>query len=97
MRESFCRVIQIDMITHRANTCQATNREISRQDGIRRALQSLGDTLTEIAKSAESKRGERCPYRSAKDECTFKGGCINKRRQTNGTKLCGGDHKLKWK
>jgi CRISPR/Cas system Type II protein with McrA/HNH and RuvC-like nuclease domain len=76
---------------------QARNEQNAQRERLQKALQSLGETLTDLSKTIESKKGERCPYRSAKDECTYRGGCINKRRQADGTKLCGGDHKLKWK
>jgi hypothetical protein len=64
---------------------------------LRKALSSLGETLSDIVSTAEQKRGERCPYRNAKDECTYRGGCVNRRRRTGQPALCGGDHQLKWK
>lgn len=76
---------------------QAGNEKKEQRERLQKALHSLGETLTDLSKTIESKKGERCPYRSAKDECTYRGGCINKRRLPDGTKLCGGDHKLKWK
>ena len=68
----------------------------ARRERIRRAYKSLGETLSSIMHSVEEKRGERCPYRAATDACTYAGGCINKRRLPDGTKVCGGDHKLRW-
>ncbi len=62
---------------------------------IRAALDRMRDTILEIGAAIEQKKGERCPYRTAQDECTFRGGCINKVREADGTRRCGGDHLLK--
>lgn len=64
---------------------------------LKRALQSLGETLSDIVNAVEDKKGERCPYRNAKDECTYRGGCQNKQRRGRGeAPVCGGDQRLKW-
>lgn len=63
---------------------------------IRRALQSLGETLSDIVSSVEEKKGERCPYRNAQDECTFRGGCRNKVRRPGEAPQCGGDQLIRW-
>jgi len=67
----------------------------ARHERMLNAWRSLSDTVMEIANLMESKMGERCPYRSVTDECTFRGGCVNKRRQAGGIVLCRGDHLLK--
>lgn len=68
------------------------------RDRIRAAMSELESTLRGIVETAEQKRGERCPYRTAKDECTFRGGCVNKQgKGRGGPALCGGDHQLRWK
>jgi hypothetical protein len=67
-----------------------------RRERIRRAQESLRETLRGIIGTYEERKGERCPYRSATDVCTYRGGCVNKQRMPDGTKKCGGDHKLKW-
>jgi hypothetical protein len=63
---------------------------------IRAALASLGDTVRDLVDAIEAKKGERCPYRSATDVCTYRGGCVNRQRGPDKTWLCGGDHMLKW-
>jgi hypothetical protein len=73
-----------------------TDKSPERAERIRRALQSLGETLSDLAQAVEEKKGERCPYRDAQDRCTFRGGCVNKVRERDGTKRCGGDHRLNW-
>jgi hypothetical protein len=67
-----------------------------RRTAIRGALDALRDTVLEIGCTVEEKKGERCPYRTAGDDCTFRGGCINRVRSQDGRKTCGGDHLLKW-
>ncbi|MCX7717934.1 MAG: hypothetical protein N2111_05970 [Candidatus Sumerlaeaceae bacterium] len=67
-----------------------------RVERLRKALSELQQTLTEIAHSIEEKKHERCPYRTAKDECTYRGGCVNKEREGPGRYRCGGDHQLRW-
>ncbi|MFH0795197.1 MAG: hypothetical protein V2A74_14330 [bacterium] len=66
-----------------------------RRERMLNAWRSLSDTVLEVANLMESKMGERCPYRAATDECTFRGGCVNKQRKSEGKVLCGGDHLLK--
>lgn len=61
------------------------------------ALESLRETMSDIVEAVQEKKGERCPYRNAKDECTFRGGCRNKQRRGKGeAPICGGDQQLKW-
>lgn len=67
-----------------------------RGDRIRAALERLRETVLEIGAAVEAKRGERCPYRTATDACTFRGGCRNKVRRPGDDPACGGDHLLKW-
>ena len=62
---------------------------------MRRAWQAMEDTFREIAGTLEEKKHERCPYRTAGDECTFRGGCMNKQRLGPGDYRCGGDHLLR--
>lgn len=68
----------------------------ARRERIRAALERLKETVLEIGATVEAKRGERCPYRSAQDLCTFRGGCRNKVRHPGGDPACGGDHMLMW-
>lgn len=63
---------------------------------LRRALRSLGETLSDIVEAVERRQGERCPYRSARDECTFRGGCRNKIRVPGAAPRCGGDQQIQW-
>lgn len=71
--------------------------ELERQRAaIRAALDAMRETVLEIGRAVEEKKGERCPYRTAADECTYRGGCINRVREQDGKKRCGGDHLLKW-
>lgn len=72
-------------------------RDEGQAERLRRALSSLGEVLSDIVGTAEAKRGERCPYRNAQDECTYRGGCVNQRRRKGQPTLCGGDHQLRWK
>jgi hypothetical protein len=67
----------------------------ARRERMMNAWRSLSDTVMEVANLMESKMGERCPYRSVTDECTFRGGCVNKQREREGRVVCGGDHQLK--
>jgi hypothetical protein len=66
-----------------------------RRSAMRGALDALRETVMEIGRAVEEKKGERCPYRTAKDECTYRGGCVNRIRPAGGDALCGGDHMLK--
>jgi hypothetical protein len=62
-------------------------------DRIRAAMAKLGEVLTGIAITADAKNGERCPYKTAAQLCTFHGGCRNQ-RHINHSVHCGGDHQL---
>jgi uncharacterized 2Fe-2S/4Fe-4S cluster protein (DUF4445 family) len=46
-------------------------------------------TLGRIAADVAQRSRERCPYRAAQDECTFRGPCRNRIRRS-GTLVCGG-------
>lgn len=68
-----------------------------RREQMKRALESLRETMSDVVTAVQEKQGERCPYRNAKDECTYRGGCQNKQRQgKREAPLCGGDQLLKW-
>jgi len=68
-----------------------------RMERLRQACDRLREVLTDVAKTIEAKKHERCPYRTAKDLCTYRGGCVNKQREGHGHYRCGGDHMLRWK
>ena len=53
--------------------------------GARRRLVEL---LREIAELAGERSLKRCPYRSARDSCTFRGECGNRYRASAGKALC---------
>ena len=55
--------------------------------GGRRRLVAL---LREIAELAGERSLKRCPYRAARDACTFRGECGNRYRATGGKALCTG-------
>ncbi len=55
--------------------------------GARRRLVQL---LREIAELAGERSLKRCPYRSARDVCTFRGECGNRYRAPAGKALCTG-------
>ncbi len=55
--------------------------------GARRRLVQL---LREIAELAGERSLKRCPYRSARDVCTFRGECGNRYRAPGGKALCTG-------
>jgi hypothetical protein len=65
------------------------------QSKIRAALGKLTSTLASIARTADEKNRERCPYKTAAMLCTFHGGCQNQRRGT-GVVHCAGDERLTW-
>ena len=50
---------------------------MSDQHSIRASLAKLTDVLTDIARIADSKNLERCPYKTADLRCTYSGGCRN--------------------
>ena len=64
---------------------------------IRAALGRLTDVLAGIARTADEKNRERCPYKTIDLRCTYTGGCENQERNTShfapGTShSCAGDH-----
>jgi hypothetical protein len=66
------------------------------QDKTRAALAGLTDVLVDIARTADEKNRERCPYKTVDLRCTYAGGCQNQRRET-ATVLCAGDSFIAWK
>ena len=68
----------------------------AQRERILHALAQLRDTVLDIGASVEAHKGERCPYRTARDTCTHRGGCQNKVWRRGEEPLCGGDHKLQW-
>jgi len=75
-------------------------------DKIRASLTKLTDVLTGIARTADAKNRERCPYKTADLRCTYAGGCQNQlweRLPSAGPTpksermiRCTGDHLLEW-
>ena len=65
------------------------------QQKIRAAIAKLTDVLTGIARTADEKNRERCPYKTVDLRCTYQGGCQNQRRES-GTIHCTGDHLIEW-
>ena len=51
----------------------------------------LAHAVTEVVRLAESRMGERCPYKTRDSLCTFAGGCQNQRR-SGPVVACTGDH-----
>ena len=70
---------------------------LDEQTKIREALVTLADALTGIARTADEKNRERCPYKTVELRCTYAGGCQNQRHSSPvaiGTAhevRCGGD------
>ncbi len=62
------------------------------------AMATLAAVFDDIGRTITSHAGERCPYRTARDACTFSGGCQNQRWTARGTEpiACGGDGQLQW-
>lgn len=61
----------------------------------RAALAQLTEVLASIARTADEKNRERCPYKTKDDLCTYHGGCQNQRLShfALGTShSCAGDH-----
>ncbi len=60
-------------------------------------MAKLTDVLAAIARTADEKNRERCPYKTVDLRCTYAGGCQNQRRDAShlavGTShFCAGDH-----
>jgi ribosome modulation factor len=68
---------------------------MNKQDKIRVALGKLTDVLTGIARTADEKNRERCPYKTVALRCTYSGGCQNQRRDSIDM-MCGGDEFVRW-
>ena len=62
---------------------------------IRTALANLTDVLAGIARTADEKNRERCPYKTVDLRCTYAGGCQNQQRKA-GAILCTGDSFISW-
>jgi hypothetical protein len=63
---------------------------------IRRALADLSQTVADVVGQVEARLDERCPYRTAREQCTFSGACENQRRRAGAAHVeCGGDHQLR--
>lgn len=62
----------------------------SEEPGKGGARRRLVELLREIAELAGERSLKRCPYRSARDVCTFRGECGNRYRATAGKALCTG-------
>ena len=67
-------------------------------------MATLTETLSDIARTADEKNRERCPYKTVDLRCTYKGGCQNQKRDTSHVALgtwhatiqCTGDHLIAW-
>jgi hypothetical protein len=61
-------------------------------------MATLTDVFDDIARTLASHAGQRCPYRTASDACTFHGGCRNQHRAQHAADpvACGGDGNLQW-
>jgi hypothetical protein len=68
---------------------------MTEQQQIRQAIAKLTDVLVGIARTADERNRERCPYKTVELRCTFQSGCQNQRRAA-GTIHCTGDHLLLW-
>jgi hypothetical protein len=65
------------------------------QQKIRAALAKLTAILAGIARTADEKNLERCPYKTVALCCTYSGGCQNQRRDS-ADMMCGGDEFVQW-
>ncbi len=54
---------------------------------IRDARTRLVRELSAIAAAVDAAPAARCPYRDARDRCTFTGGCRNQRVRCSGARL----------
>ena len=54
------------------------------------AVAKLTDVLAGIARIADEKNRERCPYKTVEWQCTYSGGCRNQQRAQS-TMMCSGD------
>ncbi len=62
---------------------------------IRQALGKLTEVLAGIARTADEKNRERCPYKTVASMCTYAGGCQNQRRDAS-VIHCTGDRLIEW-
>jgi hypothetical protein len=83
----------------------AVNRvRLDEQQKVRAALGKLTDVLAGIARTADEKNRERCPYKTVDSVCTYSGGCQNQNRIASHFALrtahsvidCTGDHLIEW-
>lgn len=58
---------------------------------IRASLAKLSEVLAGIARTADEKNRERCPYKTVELSCTYVAGCRNQLRAFDAIH-CGGDH-----
>lgn len=56
---------------------------MNEQNKIRTALKTLSTVLSGIARTADEKNRERCPYKTVELRCTYSGGCQNQRRDAS--------------
>jgi hypothetical protein len=69
---------------------------LAERDRLARAMATLSDTITGVVCGVEARLDERCPYRTAREQCTFSGACQNQRRRARAAHVeCGGDHQLR--
>ena len=77
---------------------------MTEQDHIRAAIVKLTETLAGIARTADEKNRERCPYKTVEFKCTYAGGCRNQKHDASHFALgtshsavhCTGDHLIEW-
>lgn len=58
-------------------------------------MAKLTGILAGIARTADEKNRERCPYKTVALRCTFRSGCQNQQRDSTGM-MCGGDEFVRW-
>lgn len=68
---------------------------MNEQQKILGIFEKLTDVLSGIARTADEKNRERCPYKTVALRCTFRGGCQNQRRDS-ADMMCGGDEFVQW-
>jgi ribosome modulation factor len=68
---------------------------MTEQEQIRQAMAKLTGILAGIARTADEKNRDRCPYKTVALRCTFRSGCQNQRRDSTGM-MCGGDEFVRW-
>ena len=68
---------------------------MNEQQKILAIFEKLTDVLSGIARTADEKNLERCPYKTVALRCTYSGGCQNQRRDS-ADMLCGGDEFVRW-